>query len=237
MRTAGIIGGLGPGTTAEFYMEIIQRARKVYPKTYPRILIHSIPVPFEVEQSIVAYGRGEEEMFPLLSEGVCRLEGSGADFAVIPCNTVHVFHSQLQGAISIPLLNILQETALACRSRGWDRVGVLGTVKTFNDRIYESALEEQGLVPVHLAVEKRDELGQLISRILSERTLPDDRQILIEMLQEMEGKGADGVILGCTDLQLLVNEGDPDLPVSVVDSMRCLADAVVRNLYDDEGGE
>jgi len=176
-------------------------------------------------------------MFPLLSEGVCRLEGSGADFAVIPCNTVHVFHSQLQGAISIPLLNILQETALACRSRGWDRVGVLGTVKTFNDRIYESALEEQGLVPVHLAVEKRDELGQLISRILSERTLPDDRQILIEMLQEMEGKGADGVILGCTDLQLLVNEGDPDLPVSVVDSMRCLADAVVRNLYDDEGGE
>ena len=67
MKTLGIIGGLGPDTTAEFYRMVIRRARCRFTDSYPRVLVHSIPVPFSVERSIVRYGRGEEEMFPFLS--------------------------------------------------------------------------------------------------------------------------------------------------------------------------
>lgn len=211
-------------------MEIIQRARNVLTEAYPRILIHSVPVPFSLEHEIVAYGRGEEEMFPLLEAGVRHLESSGSDFAVIPCNTVHIFHSRLQSKLGIPLLNILQETAAVCRQRGWRRVGVLGTKKTVRDQIYETALQEQGLLPVDLPAGRQDELAQLIYRILAEKILPEDRGRLLEILKVMQREGADGVILGCTDLQLLIDETDSDVPLPVVDSMRCLADAVVREM-------
>ena len=66
MKTAGIVGGLGPDTTSEFYLEIIKRSGVLNSETYPSILIHSVPVPFEVERNIVKYGTGEEDMLPVL---------------------------------------------------------------------------------------------------------------------------------------------------------------------------
>lgn len=230
MKTVGIVGGLGPETASEFYLEVIKRARPVISEAYPSILMHSVPVPFEVERKMVEEGRGEEEMLPVLEKGVKLLEGGGADFIVIPCNTVHVFHPQLEALLQVPLLNILEVTARSCKTRGWRKVGTLGTGKTLESRLYENALEQTGLEPVVLPAVRRGELSALIYRILTEKSRSKDRGILLDMIEGLRGEGAEGVILGCTDLQLLITEEDTDLPIPVIDSMRCLADEVVERL-------
>ncbi len=258
MKTAGIVGGLGPETTAEFYRMIIRRAREVYTEAYPRVLIHSIPVPFELERSMVTEGRGEEKMRPLLEEGVARLEKSGADFISIPCNTVHMFHRELQERVGVPLLNILEETAKLCRRAGFERVGVLGTGKTVDLRLYQRALENVGIVAVEPSSEDKRKSGELIYRILSAEHGRADRELLFELAEGLRGGGAEAIILGCTDLQhlisskaqpfvlgkgprelgkagaeepaIVIDEGASSLPL--VDSLEALAAAVVRELAD-----
>ena len=232
MKTAGVIGGLGPNTTAEFYLELIKRARPVYPYSYPDIFIHSVPVPFSVEKDMVQNGHGEEAMFRILKDAVQKLENAGADFIVIPCNTVHIFYEQLRSLLNIPLLNILNETAMVCRSRGWKKVGTLGTKMTIQSRIYSRALEDAGIIPVELAGDTRERLSLIIYRILSGDTSSKQREEILGMMSMLRDQGADGVILGCTDLQLLIQENDTDLPVPVIDSMSCLVDAVIRELAE-----
>jgi len=221
---------LGPETAAEFYLEIVKRSRPHIRDTYPPILIYSVPVPFEVERNMVENGRGEERMLPVLERGVRVLEEGGADFIVIPCNTVHVFHPRLASLLTVPLLNILDVTALACGARGWRRVGTLGTGKTLESRLYEKALEKAGMEAINLAGNRRSELSELIYRILSGKLREGDRGSLLDMIEELRLAGADGVVLGCTDLQLLITEGDDDLSLPVIDSMRCLAEEVVDRL-------
>jgi aspartate racemase len=130
MKTAGIIGGLGPDTTAEFYIETIRRTHPVYSYSYPSIFIYNVPVPFAVERAMVQKGQREEEMFKVLSEAVGSLEKAGVNFVVIPCNTVHIFYDRLAGQMNVPLLNILEEMAAVGSTRAWKRAGVLGTRKT-----------------------------------------------------------------------------------------------------------
>jgi len=232
MKTAGIIGGLGPVTTAEFYLELIKRSRRVNTWSYPSLLICSLPVPFSVERDMVTYGRGEEEMLKVLSGGVSDLERMGADFAVIPCNTVHIFYDKLKDLIRVPLLNILTETARTCYERKWSSVGVLGTKKTLQSRMYADALESYGLSPVELDEGDQEKLSMDIYRILTGRQSTADRTDMLRMIQLLKEKGADGVILGCTDIQLLIHPSDEDLPIPAIDSMSCLVDATVRELRE-----
>jgi len=232
MKTAGIIGGLGPDTTAEFYIETIRRARPVFSYSYPSIFIYNVPVPFAVERAMVQKGHREEDMFRVLSDAVVNLEKAGVDFIVIPCNTVHIFYDRLAGQINVPLLNILDETAAACSARGWKRVGTLGTRKTLQSRMYANALEKYSIEAVDLPEDEQDRLTMIIYRILSGSGGPQERSQLLNMITVLGERGADGVILGCTDLQHLVREDDTDLPLPVVDSMSSLVDALIRDLAE-----
>lgn len=232
MKTAGIIGGLGPDTTAEFYIETIRRARPVYSYSYPKIFIYNVPVPFAVERAMVQKGQREDEMFQVLSDAVKRLEQAGVDFVVIPCNTVHIFYDRLAGRMNVPLLNILEETAAVCSTRAWKRAGVLGTRKTMQSRMYADALERYGIETVDLPEDEQDRLTGVIYRILAGSGGPRERSQILEMISILGERGADGVILGCTDLQHLVREDDADLPLPAVDSMSSLVDAVVRDLAE-----
>ncbi len=230
MKTAGIIGGLGPDTTAEFYIETIKRARPVFSSSYPSIFIYNVPVPFAVERAMVQKGQREEEMFHVLSAAVKSLEGAGVDFVAIPCNTVHIFYDRLAGQMNVPLLNILDETAVVCRNRGWKSVGILGTRKTLQSRMYADALEQHGIDVINLKEDEQDLLTLIIYSILDGSGSPKDRSQIMEMITGLGERGAEGVILGCTDLQHLVREDDADLPVPVVDSLSSLVDAVIRDL-------
>jgi aspartate racemase len=238
MQTPGIIGGLGPATTAEFYLELIRRSRRRYTEHYPPILIHSVPVPFALERDIVLHGRELEPLYPLLEETAHSLAAAGADFIALPCNTVHQLHAELQAGLGIPLLNILEITAARCAERAARTTAVLGTRRTLETGLYDAALQRQGLEPLSLAPEEVERCAALIYRLLAEEGQPGDREQLLELIARLGERGADAVILGCTDLQLLVRPGDPDLPVPAIDSVDALLDETVRLIgTPPEGGE
>jgi aspartate racemase len=234
MKIPGIIGGLGPATTAEFYLELIGRARQRYPCRYPRVLINSVPVPFELERSIVLFGRDMEQMYPLLEETALALQEAGADFIALPCNTVHQFHPRLQDRLSVPLLNILEITASRCAARGYGRTAVLGTRRTVETGLYEPALRRHGLEPAALQPAEVELCADLIYRLLAGEPEEGDRGRLLELASSLAERGAEAVILGCTDLQLLVRPGDADLPVPAVDSVDALLEESVRLIGDGE---
>ncbi len=249
MKTLGSLGGLGPDTTAEFYRMVVRRARRRFYQSYPRILIHSIPVPFEVERSIVRHGTGEERMYPLLEEGLLHLERAGADYLVIPCNTVHMFHRDLQQQLSVPLLNILTETARVCGEYGFRRVGILATGKTLEKRLYQNALEAIGIEALEPNGAERESVGALIYRILGGEAGEAERRELLDLSESLAAQGAEAIILGCTDLQHLVSpqarpHTPPDeavlvdelaSPVALVDSLEALARAAVREMGEEAG--
>ena len=110
MKTVGIIGGLGPETTSEFYLDIIFSCYKKTKEARPGIIIASVPLPYQIEEDLITKNIGSERYIPFLVNEAKRLEKAGADFLVMPCNSLHVFIKEIRNAVDIPVLSIVEET-------------------------------------------------------------------------------------------------------------------------------
>src|SRR3989344_5572385 len=110
MKTVGIIGGLGPATTSKFYLEIVQKCFDKNKHSRPPILIWNVPIPFKVEEDLIVRGQGEDRFLPFLIDAARRLENGGANFLVIPCNSVHIFIDHIRKSVNVPVLSIVEET-------------------------------------------------------------------------------------------------------------------------------
>ena len=104
MKAVGIVGGLGPETTAEFYLNLIKKFRQNC-DTYPLITIDNVDFPFYLEKEIIEESVNEEKILPFLKESIRRLNKVGSDFIVIPCNTVHIFIDELRKESSVKIRN------------------------------------------------------------------------------------------------------------------------------------
>lgn len=125
MKTAGIIGGLGPETTAEFYLQTIFAAFKKDKKARPPILMWSIPLKYQIEEDLLTKAEGEERYLPYLIDAAKRLESGRADFIVIPCNSVHIFIDQIRISVNIPVLSIVEETSVFLKEMNIKRLDFL----------------------------------------------------------------------------------------------------------------
>ena len=92
MKKVGIIGGVGPETTAEFYLDVIFSCQEKNKTARPNIIISSIPLPYQIEEDLIMRNVGSERYIPYLTAEAQRLEKAGADFIVMPCNSLHIFH-------------------------------------------------------------------------------------------------------------------------------------------------
>src|SRR3989344_6805744 len=110
MKTVGIIGGLGPETTSEFYLNIVFSYHKKTKKARPAVIIASVPLPYKIEEDLITKNKGSERYIPFLVNEAKRLEKAGADFIVMPCNSLHVFIKDVRNAVKIPVLSIVEET-------------------------------------------------------------------------------------------------------------------------------
>src|SRR5690242_5620489 len=137
MKTIGIIGGLGPETTSEFYLELIFLYRQLNKTSYPPILINSIPLPFDIEKDAIAYGIGEERCLSYLIDAAKKLEKAGADFLVLPCNSLHKYIQHIRKAVKIPVLSILEETAKFLKAQEVKKVGIIATPITIKNELYK----------------------------------------------------------------------------------------------------
>jgi aspartate racemase len=227
MKSVGIIGGLGPETTAEFYLEVIFKCQKLNNTQRPLIVISSVPLLFEIERDLIASNTGKERYIPFLVSEAQRLEKTGVDFLVMPCNSLHVFIDDIRNSVKIPVLSIVEETAKYLQSNRFAKVGLISTSATVANNVYESKLKELGIefvVPNELQKAKMD---KIIQRLIEGQHLNKDREEIISVAHELALKNVDCIALACTDLQLLLPSSEQ---VPVFDTMKVLADATVRDI-------
>jgi aspartate racemase len=227
MKTVGIIGGLGPETTSEFYLELIFSCQKLDKFHRPPILIYSVPLPYDFEEDAIARGVGEERLIPLLLEAAKKLEKAGADFLVMPCNSLHAFIGEIRDAVKIPVLSIVEETTKFLERENIAEVGIISTAITLNKKLYETSFMAHGIKQIAPDDFQQAKIGKMIHNLVSNRHNNKDREELIRVINDFETKGIEYVILACTDLQLLI----PHHPrLKIYDTMKIFAEATVAEI-------
>jgi aspartate racemase len=228
IKTVGIIGGLGPETTSEFYLNLIKDCR-IYCNRYPSVVIDSLSLSFSLEKDIVRYSKNEEKLLPLLKESVKRLNRAKVDFIVIPCNTVHVFIEELRRCSSVPIISIVDETSNLVKKRGYKKVGLLATTKTVDTKLYENSSKTYGINILLPTKREQDKISSIIIKILKCNISDKDKKILESIINSLVQRGAEAIILGCTDLQLILTQNQ--FKIELLDSMKILVQSTFNILF------
>ena len=227
MKTVGIIGGLDPETTAEFYLDIVFSCYKKSKVSRPGIIITSVPLPYQIEKDLITKNKGAKKYIPYLTAEAKRLEKSCADYIVMPCNSLHVFIKEIRNAVNIPVLSIVEETVKFLKKNNLNRVGIVSTSATIENKLYENAFEENNIGYETPNSFQQAKMGKFIHNLVMGQQNSKDRDELIQIINDLEGKNVDCVALACTDLQLLI----PKHPtMKIFDTMKILADATVDKL-------
>lgn len=206
MKTIGIIGGIGPETTLEYYRRIIAAHReRVKDGSYPSIVITSIDAKRLIGP--IMAGRHDEVVEVLLSE-IANLERAGASFAAIAANTPHIVFDALEAQSPLPLVSIVEATADAAHERGIRKPGLLGTRPTMEATFYSEVFARKGMMIVTPNEAEREYvhekyMGELFHNVIS----PETRDRLVSIVSELKDRdGIDGIILGGTELSLILTE-------------------------------
>ncbi len=227
MKTVGIIGGLGPETTSEFYLDVIFSCMKRDKSQRPGVIISSVPLPYAVEEDLILRNKGADRYIPFLISESRRLEKAGADFIVMPCNSLHVFIEEIRKSVKVPVLSIVEETVKFLKKNEFKRVGIVSTSATIRNKLYENALKENGIAYETPDGLQQEKMGKYILNLVNGQQNNRDREGLINIINGFDDKGVDCVVLACTDLQLLIPKHSS---LRIFDTMKILADATVEEI-------
>jgi aspartate racemase len=229
MKTVGIIGGVGPESTIEYYRFIIEAYReKKADDSYPSIIINSVDVNKYVSLATV----NQFDKFAAdLSVEIERLARAGADFGAIAANTPHIVFDQLQRHATIPLLSIVEATREKAQSLGLKRIGLFGTRFTMTGGFYQKVFADAGLEIVTPNESEQDYIhekyiGELLKNIFAEETRAG-LMAIVAALREREQ--IEALILGGTELPLILRESEPS-EVPFLDTTRIHVERIVREL-------
>lgn len=201
-KTIGILGGMGPEASLYFYRVLIRQAHETYgaiqDQDFPPIIIYNLPLRGFDEQGIVEPDLVRDQLIA----GVQRLERAGADLVIIACNTVHVFQAEMQEALSIPLLSIVDETLAEARNNRYAKPGLLTSASSRQYQLYSAGAEKLGLTPIGASDTEQATLDGIILRVMAGEQGVDEARQLQAITERMVHDGADTIILGCTELPL-----------------------------------
>jgi len=221
MKSIGILGGMGPEATAELYMRLIEafQARgAIYDEDFPSIYIYNLPAPDVAER--------ENEILSLLVDGLKKLQEMGSEILAIPCNTATCIIDKNE---DIPgFVSIVKETVKKIKEYNYKKVGLLSTKLTLKTEIYQSLLKKEGVELILPTEMETIEITKIILNILSGKKLPSDKMSLEKIAFEMIKKGADAVILGCTELPLIFTNSS----IRTIDTVQILTEALIRKTIE-----
>lgn len=231
----GVLGGMGPAATADFYAKIVQATPAERDQDHPRTLIWSDPSIPDRTGALIASG---PHPGPQLAAGARMLERSGADVIAVPCNTAHAFLPEIRAAVEVPVLDMVLETrdrVLEMLAPG-GRAGLLATHGTIRARLYEQAFAQRGeplLVP---SGEQQERVMEAIRQVKGDPESAAAAQTLCSAVADLAERGAGVVIAGCTEIPVAL-AGAVGLAAPVVDSTEVLAQTVVRWALSHSGRE
>lgn len=231
-RMIGILGGMGPAATADFYQKIIQATPAKTDQEHLKVLIFSNPqVP---DRTAAIRGEGPDPLPVLVASAEVLIQG-GADFITIPCVTAHYFYDTLQRAVSVPILHLIGETVTAVLAEysGLRRLGLLATTGTLESRLFEGYFEPRGfsILTPDPAVQA-SAVMEAVYAIKHGEPLERPRHLIRDAAEHLRVRGAQAIIAGCTEVPLVLQDGD--LPVPVIDPTWILAQAAVHRALDQD---
>lgn len=224
-KRIGILGGMSPESTVEYYQYITHSyTGRFGDYGYPEIIIYSVSFqpyvdwPEQDRWDMVAKG---------LSEAAQKLEAAGADFIVIATNTMHLVFDQVQASVSVPMLSLLDAVGEAILARGMRTVGLLGTRFTMEEGFYQGALARRDITVLVPDAEDREYVNTVIyDELVAGQIRDESRAGFVSIINKLAARGAGGVILGCTEIPLLVREADAGL--SLFDTTAIHAEAALN---------
>ncbi len=223
MKTIGLLGGMSWESTVPYY-QIINRAiaDRLGGLHSARLLLHSVDF---AEIEVLQHAGQWPEAGALLADAALGLQGAGADFVVLCTNTMHRVAPEIEARLRIPLLHIADPTAAAARAAGLATVGLLGTRFTMEQAFYRGRLEKDFGLTVHVPeASSRERVHDVIYSELCRGIVSDDsRTDFQRVVAELVDRGAEGVILGCTEIALLLRPDDVAVPL--FDTARLHAEA------------
>jgi aspartate racemase len=233
MKTIGLIGGMSWESSLEYY-RLVNEGVKARLGGLHSARCLMLSVDFAEIETLQRENRWDEAA-ALLAATARSLEAGGADFLVLCTNTMHKVAGQIQAGVGIPLLHIADATARVVLAAGIRRIGLLGTRFTMEEDFYKGRLSQLfGLEVLVPEPAERDLVHRIIyDELVLGRIEPASRAAYLEIIARLSAGGAEGVILGCTEIGLLVNQSDSRLPL--FDTTRIHADAAVKVALGGQG--
>jgi aspartate racemase len=213
MKTIGLIGGMSWESTIPYYRQINETIKQRLGGLHSaKIILYSVDF-HEVEQ--LQRAGDWDSAGVLLAHAARTLESAGADLLVVCTNTMHKVAPAIEAAVAIPLLHIADPTAAAIKGEGYAKVGLLGTRFTMEQDFYRDRLRERHGIEV-LVPDQADR--ELVHRVIYEelclgKVLPESRAHYLRVMAELAARGAQAIILGCTEISLLVDQRDSTIPL------------------------
>ncbi len=222
MRKIGLVGGLGPESTIDYYRTLIKLHREKTGGRIPEIVIYSLSL-----QDFPPISQKDEVVQWLLG-AIKALHQAGADFALVTANTPHIVFDELRALTPIPLLSIVEETCRVAREKRLSRVGLLGTKVTMSSDFYPRTFSAHDITVVVPSKDEKDYIDdKLTSEIIHNKINDKTRQGLLDIIARMvDEDNIEGVILGCTELPLILTEDAFGIPF--LNTTRIHAESAVR---------
>ena len=223
-KTLGIIGGMGPAATLDLFNKILKATPAKRDQDHVHIIIDNFPqIP---DRTAFLLGKGENPL-PYILKSVRTLERANVDVLCMPCNTAHYFVEDIRKATPLPFISIIESTLNEIRSRfkNSKNIGLLATDGTIIGRVYHNIFEVEGDKIITPLEEKQHEVMKIVYSIKAGK-MEENVQTFEEIIEHMKFLGSEVVILGCTELPILLKYFEPSLPV--IDATSCLAKEIVN---------
>ena len=196
-KTIGIIGGMGPLATADLFTKIVSNTKAGCDREHIRVLIDNNT---NIPDRTAAILHGGADPVPALTESAKLLQNMGADFLIMPCNTAHYFYDYVSGAVNIPVLHMIEKTRDALSKKGIKKAGLLATDGTIGSGIYQKVFESSGIELIKPSESGQKHIMDLIYKGVKAGDVNFDTKNVCAALDDLAEKGAEVLILGCTEL-------------------------------------
>jgi aspartate racemase len=222
MKTIGLIGGMSWESSAQYYAIINRAVRDRLGGSHSaKILMHSLDFG-EIER--LQHDGDWSSLTVQMVDVAKRIQAGGADFVLICSNTMHLMADAMAAEIDIPLLHVVDQTSAAIVKEGLKRVGLLGTAFTMERPFYRDRLAAAGLeVLIPSEADRREVHRVIYEELVAGKFEPISRQIYREVIARLVERGAEAIVLGCTEIMLLVDQTDSAVPLFDTTSLHALA--------------
>lgn len=213
MKTIGLIGGMSWESSAVYYDLINKKVREELGGHHS---CDSILLTVDFDEIVKLQHEGDwQTLDQMMAKAATQLEKAGAELIVLCTNTMHLCTPAIKAAISIPFLHIAEATAMAIKEQGLKRVALLGTKFTMEKEFYKDYIKENfGVEVIIPELEERDEVHRIIYNELVHGVIKEEsKEIYKTIIAGLEKQGAQGVILGCTEIPLLIKKSDVNIPI------------------------